>query len=834
MRIVRSCLTAACMMVFVGIAWAASPQTIVIDGINDFAPDNLVDDDTGDTQPLCGSDRPLDLGKVYITNDASYLYFGFEYNRFCFENPKPQVGMAIDVNTPAGGTTDPFGRQIGWSLLANRPDFVVYDVVPSPFDPYNYEVLYQDNGAGGWNVIHDGANGLGIADADGGDFKEGRILLSDLGVSTGSVIHFEYWVTQDCPSSPCQKGPLDAAYGDAVQMSRATSTTFDTTDVVEMPGMFSYTILDATDNTPPEVSSAVAVNFPLLANKTFTPLSNQIELQFTEPVDQASAEMAGNYAFSGPVSRTVVTAVKTAPNEVSLTLNSAITSNASFYNITVTGVKDIAGNTIVANGTTNVASFFIQSLIFNGDMRLRFCNGEFAATDTFAVEGSLSPLTFTVADNARMYDANMDTIYTTTVPFSMSKDPGIGKAEADLLWKFSHTPSADPFEPDTNRYIRLSSDSGATVTIAASWAGDKIGTFTTHDMDVIFQVKAGNPYVAGTHKFWLQGSVSPLTFDKPGLEMKDDGVFPDLTASDGIFTAIVRFPQCSSKDVNWKVTYDSTATDTVFECPGQGDRSLYLNDAEYDIVGGTLGPLVLPARGVNRCNYTDKAIAVTFKVFMGGISPVPVGGDTVEVAGSQLPLDFSVPPAVPGTLADDGVAPDATAGDGIYTGTVTFPDSTGITVDFKYWFNQWTNSGFECEGFGNRSFDLDDQMYSVGSPYVRNLDAFNVCQDLTAVAGPVAAAPDVAFAVLNQSVPNPASRAMIGFGLRRAGHVTLRIYDVSGRRVAELLNRTLQPGRHQVTWDGRDSDGRLVRSGIYLYELAMNRDRVSRHLVLVR
>ena len=48
------------------------------------------------------------------------------------------------------------------------------------------------------------------------------------------------------------------------------------------------------------------------------------------------------------------------------------------------------------------------------------------------------------------------------------------------------------------------------------------------------------------------------------------------------------------------------------------------------------------------------------------------------------------------------------------------------------------------------------------------------------------------------------------------------------------MNRTLQPGPHEVQWDGRDADGRLLRSGVYLYELSMGADRLSRRIVLTR
>jgi len=51
---------------------AFTPQTIVIDGVNDFNTANLLDNDTGDTEikNWCTDDpeddAPMDLGKIYV------------------------------------------------------------------------------------------------------------------------------------------------------------------------------------------------------------------------------------------------------------------------------------------------------------------------------------------------------------------------------------------------------------------------------------------------------------------------------------------------------------------------------------------------------------------------------------------------------------------------------------------------------------------------------------------------------------------------------------------------------------------------------------------------
>ena len=66
------------------------------------------------------------------------------------------------------------------------------------------------------------------------------------------------------------------------------------------------------------------------------------------------------------------------------------------------------------------------------------------------------------------------------------------------------------------------------------------------------------------------------------------------------------------------------------------------------------------------------------------------------------------------------------------------------------------------------------------------------------------------------SGPNPFNpRIVIRFGLPRAGHASLVVYDIRGRRVARLLDEHLEAGHHTVAWPGRDGDGRQVASGVY-------------------
>jgi bacillopeptidase F len=64
--------------------------------------------------------------------------------------------------------------------------------------------------------------------------------------------------------------------------------------------------------------------------------------------------------------------------------------------------------------------------------------------------------------------------------------------------------------------------------------------------------------------------------------------------------------------------------------------------------------------------------------------------------------------------------------------------------------------------------------------------------------------------------PNPARGPVaIAFGLPREMPVRLFVYDLLGRRVRTLLERSLKPGDFRMEWDRRDELGKTVSSGIY-------------------
>ena len=85
---------------------------------------------------------------------------------------------------------------------------------------------------------------------------------------------------------------------------------------------------------------------------------------------------------------------------------------------------------------------------------------------------------------------------------------------------------------------------------------------------------------------------------------------------------------------------------------------------------------------------------------------------------------------------------------------------------------------------------------------------------------------------LYQNYPNPFNPETTisfnltaeGIGLRstspgQAENTEIIIYNIKGQKIKTLLNDKMDAGFHKVIWDGRDSNGKRVSSGIYFYKL---------------
>ena len=73
---------------------------------------------------------------------------------------------------------------------------------------------------------------------------------------------------------------------------------------------------------------------------------------------------------------------------------------------------------------------------------------------------------------------------------------------------------------------------------------------------------------------------------------------------------------------------------------------------------------------------------------------------------------------------------------------------------------------------------------------------------------------------LYENYPNPFNPlTTISYSLKEARHTRLDIFNMLGQRLRTLVNKEQAAGFHTVQWNGRNSHGEQVSSGVYFYRL---------------
>ncbi|MCP4583886.1 MAG: S8 family serine peptidase [candidate division Zixibacteria bacterium] len=153
-------------------------------------------------------------------------------------------------------------------------------------------------------------------------------------------------------------------------------------------------------------------------------------------------------------------------------------------------------------------------------------------------------------------------------------------------------------------------------------------------------------------------------------------------------------------------------------------------------------------------------------------------------------------------------------------GTVAPDASTDLSVTFDA---SEVGEGQYTGEIRITSNDLDNPVVSI--PCTLTVDPTGI-EDETAI--------PTAFA-LNQNYPNPFNPSTdISFGLPASGQVTLEVYDIMGRMVATLVDGHLAAGIHNITWEGVNSNGEQVSTGMYFYKLTQGDNVTTKKMMMLK
>jgi len=305
---------------------------------------------------------------------------------------------------------------------------------------------------------------------------------------------------------------------------------------------------------------------------------SNVEIKFSEAMEETSAETAGNYTVNDPVGTTVVSATRddTDNSVVVLVLSPALAAGDE-VDITVSGVL-AEDDSQPVDPSNNQACFLVEEVIFELNMHLYVdANG---VPTSVHIQGDTSPLTWGLCEGCEAVDdgtgndaAAGDTTYTVTQYFSVEDNCA---SEADTFQiKYKYVLDCATWEGDFDfgHYLDVNPDF-PTQTHNVWWDDVAPVDNIECDVGVLFQVH--NSPACG-NGLYVRGSESPLDWSI-GVELLDDGTGGDVTSGDGIYSAEVVFPTGTYRFLDYKYFCAESDTSGTYECDTLPNRSLELDD----------------------------------------------------------------------------------------------------------------------------------------------------------------------------------------------------------------------------------------------------------------
>jgi hypothetical protein len=266
--------------------------------------------------------------------------------------------------------------------------------------------------------------------------------------------------------------------------------------------------------------------------------------------------------------------------------------------------------------------------------------------------------------------------------------------------------------------------------------------------------------------------------------------------------------------------------------------------------GGAIACEFYSAPEISNCMLIRNESATGGGVYCFRSSPLISGstlyGNRAHNAGGGIALALNSYPEITTTIITESAEGEALKCiDGSSQPVVSCSDIFGNAG------GDWTGCIAEYEGVnGNFSLDpyfcneLDDDFHLAGiSPCLpgnndcsQQIGALGFgCDEPTAVDEETEEEKLPQEFALSQNYPNPFNPStMIKFSLPVRSYVNLSIFNVLGQKVVTVADDIFEAGYHTVNWDGQDSNGRQVSSGIYIYRIQADTFADSRKMLLIK
>jgi photosystem II stability/assembly factor-like uncharacterized protein len=210
---------------------------------------------------------------------------------------------------------------------------------------------------------------------------------------------------------------------------------------------------------------------------------------------------------------------------------------------------------------------------------------------------------------------------------------------------------------------------------------------------------------------------------------------------------------------------------------------------------------------------------------IGYVNPAPEDIDIVGDDRSEWLVDFTVDCAaayVPSLLTRKSINPNQVFSDHASFWKAGYSSFLGIEDEnLSYPFYHTTN-----DTLGNMTRAFATDVVKMGVAALAELAGIDTSSS-------VPGGTDKTLVAIAQ--PNPVtSVSAILFDLASASAVRVRIFNVEGRVISDLLDERLPAGPNEVTWQATDGSGRRVAPGIYFAEVAAGDQTDAAKIVVLR
>jgi len=135
------------------------------------------------------------------------------------------------------------------------------------------------------------------------------------------------------------------------------------------------------------------------------------------------------------------------------------------------------------------------------------------------------------------------------------------------------------------------------------------------------------------------------------------------------------------------------------------------------------------------------------------------------------------------------------------------------------------------------TFSYEDTNLNANTPYTYYLYARDSDKNIIATSSltvTTLSSPDVFIPYHNLFHPLKGEKVSVYYELNQTNLVKIKLYDLLGELVKELVNDDKPAGKYWIEWDGKDDSGRQCPAGVYIIQIQAGDLKDAKKIILVK